>query len=63
MLILASAWCFAGISIQTRKMQAINFATVQLYYGFFAFPATALIIGTIALIKNERLTFLTYDGK
>ena len=61
MLIFATAWCYATIAIQTRVMQAIYFATIQLYYSFVAFPATAILILILAWVTGEPIQILGYN--
>ena len=49
------------MAIQTRLMQSVYFATVQLYYACIAFPATCLMIGTVAWFKGEAPSILSYS--
>ena len=44
-------------------MQKIPFAVLNIYYGIFAFIATALIIVGEAVIFEKPIRILSYDRK
>lgn len=42
--VLLTAFCYASVSVLTRKMQKIHFSVVLFYYGMLAAPGTLVLI-------------------
>ena len=63
-LIFCTAWCYATVSILTRKMQKIHFAVMLFYYSVVAFTITTLVICVEFWISDkEAFGLFTYNSE
>lgn len=62
-LIFCTAWCYATVSILTRKMQKIHFAVMLFYYSVVAFTLTSLVICVDVWISDKAFGLFTYNSE
>ena len=62
-LIFLTSWCYAVVSILTRKMQRMNFAVMLFYYAIMAMGMSLGIVLVESWIKGEPLRFWAYNGE
>mmetsp|Transcript_83 Transcript_83/g.114 ORF Transcript_83/g.114 Transcript_83/m.114 type:complete len:114 (-) Transcript_83:202-543(-) len=60
--VFITSWCYAGVTIITRKMQKVNFSVMLFYYSCIAFPVTMVIILGESWINAHGLRFWDYSG-
>ena len=51
-LVLITSWCYASVTILTRRIQNVHFAVMLTYYAMVAFPVTALMIVGQLVVKG-----------
>ena len=57
---LVVAWCAAGSSVYTRKLQRLHFTIVVFYYAIAAFTLLAIFIFCGGFITGQPIQLFTY---
>lgn len=62
-LIFITSWCYAFVSILTRRMQKVNFAVMLFYYSAVAFFITLIMILGEVLVNGSEIRIFAYSGE
>ena len=60
-IILGVSWCFASVTILTRKMQKLSFAVVLFYQSCLALPVMTMLIFGESWAKAQPLHLTSYS--
>mmetsp|Transcript_12050 Transcript_12050/g.15385 ORF Transcript_12050/g.15385 Transcript_12050/m.15385 type:complete len:195 (-) Transcript_12050:395-979(-) len=59
-IVLVVSWCFAGVTILTRKMQKLHFTIVLFYQSCLAIPVTLFLIFGEAWANDHAVRLSSY---